>query len=132
MALNQQNIFAFTELARFQRIVPPTIVDKYQDWQFRQQFQYEALLGYITNDFLSIVDFIRWMDLTQVVIPDKEAWKMVRGSVPPNPIFRASRLMSAPGMGIVGKLVGLFNLAGFTKVFVESVTIIKDKVKGLG
>jgi hypothetical protein len=38
-----QNLMASTELLQFQRVLPCVIIDKYQDWKFRQQVQYEAI-----------------------------------------------------------------------------------------
>jgi len=124
-----QNLLSQTDLLQFQRILPCFIIDKYQDWQFRQQVQYEAIEGLIAEDFLSIEDFVTCMDATQVVLPDQLAWTAYKPVIlTKNPIFRASHLMLVPGMGWIGKLLATFSFAGFTKIFTDALSIIADKI----
>ena len=129
--LNQQNPMAMLELAQFKRVLPAVIIDKYQDWEFRQRFQYEALKGLIAEDFMSIDDFVACMDATQLNLTDKGAWTTYRPIVlKQNPVFRAHRkILKVPGMGWVGKLIAQHKFAGFTKVFTDAVTIMRDKIK---
>lgn len=126
-----QNVLSMTDLLQFQRILPCVIIDKYQDWEFRQRFQYEALKGLIAEDFLSLDDFYTAMDTTQLALSDNLAWKAYKpimlGGV--NPVFRAKgKILKVPGMGWVGRMMATFKLAGFTKIFTDALSIIQDKI----
>jgi hypothetical protein len=123
-----QNLMASTELLQFQRVLPCVIIDKYQDWKFRQQVQYEAIAGLIAEDFLSIEDFIACMDATQNGA-DKLAWNLYKPVIKlKNPLFRAKFLKFIPSMGWIKKTLATLSFAGFTKIFTDALSIIKDKI----
>lgn len=125
-----QNVMAMSELLQFQRVLPCVVIDKYQDWKFRQQFQYEAIAGLIAEDFLSIEDFMACMDATQKVLSDATAWKLYKPIIKlKNPIYRAKYLKFLPSMGWIKKTLATLSFAGFTKIFTDALSIIKDKIQ---
>jgi hypothetical protein len=68
------------------------------------------------------------MDATQNGA-DKLAWNLYKPVIKlKNPLFRAKFLKFIPSMGWIKKTLATLSFAGFTKIFTDALSIIKDKI----
>lgn len=123
-----QNQTAAVLLTEFDRPLAVLFISKNEDWQFRQKLQYESMKGLMKSDFLGLADFKSEMGTLMGAgsVGQKLAWKVMTASkvVDTQPKLM-TQLVPHPELGLVGRFVA--TLAGFTKLFVTPLEILRDK-----